>query len=152
MTCNAVLTDSFNNLNNWTGAGQALVTGRNGQGFQNLNAYSKYSLAAPVQFDTITIGFSVIFPSLIADNDVIQLCGDAGATKHVWLRLGSDRNIYAYMGSATLLGNTTGGTAMPAAGTWSFVEMQARVHDTLGFVKVSVNGVQKLNITSVDTK
>ena len=41
---------------------------------------------------------------------------------------------------------------MVTAGTWYYVEIQAKLHDSTGFVIVRVNGVEVINASTLDTK
>jgi len=64
-----------------------------------------------------------------------------------WNGATGEISVYRY---TTLLGATTGAGLM--SGTWSYVEIKVKCHDTLGTVEVRVNGVTKLSLTNVDTK
>jgi len=48
------------------------------------------------------------------------------------------------------LGVTVGG--LYTTTTWAYVEVQARLHDTAGSVIIRINGVERLNLTGLDTR
>jgi hypothetical protein len=52
--------------------------------------------------------------------------------------------------AGTVIGTST--TGVITAATWKYVEVQAKLHDTTGTVIVRVDGTERINLPTVDTK
>lgn len=94
--------------------------------------------------------FAIKLPALPATGStpVIAVLADSGTTQ-VDLRLNSDGSLTATR-NGTSLGNTGSGTVSP--GVWTHFEFKATIHPTAGTIYVAVNGVQKLSLTTQNTR
>lgn len=110
-----------------------------------------YSKIFPIadRDDVIVTGAAFKFSSVGAYP--FSLRGDAGVTEHVTMYHASASDVRVYLGttSGTLLG-TLAHTFV--TGTWYYVEMKVKLHDTLGEVHVRVDGATVLSLTGIDTK
>jgi len=153
---NAILNEPFNDFttNNWA-ATIATITpsGRTGSGVQTTAAGSSVNWTIPAgsESDYVIVGFAFNATGSTADRTVVQLCSDAGATLHLNMQIGADGSIVVFRGaSLALLLSIPPTAAVP--GTWAYIEIQARLHDTAGTVTVRVNGTQVGTVTNQDTK
>lgn len=69
------------------------------------------------------------------------------------LRFVRGKNTYGYVGSiignGTLVAQTD---PIITASSWNHIEVQVYLHDTLGWIRVAVNGVHRFEATGLDTK
>ena len=74
-------------------------------------------------------------------------------TVHVTAVLNLNGSISVYRGTSggTLLG-TTAESALLSPGVWSYFECKVLVDDSAGSVEIKINGTQKINLTSQDTR
>lgn len=153
----AFLVEPFNNYtaNSWALAGTPSISAaRTGSGANVTpgGGTLTYTIPAPSRSDTLTIGFAVKpFQTPASNGDIIRFLADAGATTHVSIRLNTDRSITALRGTISSVGSSAI-NAIPAGSVWYYFEVQTRMHDTLGFVTVRVDGTQVLNLTAQDFK
>ena len=137
------------NYGSWTGIDTAY--GRNGRGgYFESGANLGYNIPVADQHDTLVWGF--VYRSTQAHNsgsgNIFGFFSDAGATQHI--RLAWNVNTYDLNLS---YGPTNAGvifTAIP--GYWYYIEVKAKLHDTLGTIEVRVNGTTVYSATNVDTK
>lgn len=149
---NAVLNEPFNNLGNWTGVAlTTVVTGRTGTAAQTTASGSgaAYMIPAVSESDWIIVGFAFNSNGTTADRQLLRLRSDAAVTEHLRFVLGSTGTLFVFRGSSSLITSAPIGV-LP--GTWAYIEIQARLHDSQGQVVVRVNGVQQLIVANVDTK
>jgi hypothetical protein len=153
-----VLLEPFNNLTAWTVTGTPtgiVAGGRTGTAaeFASFSStFISYAIPTPAQSDTITIGFA-FRPSAIGVGEykIIGLASDAGATDHNTLAINSTNALVFYRSSSGLLTSANG--VIPAANTYYYIEVQAKLHDTTGTFEVRVNGTPVIGpATAQDTK
>jgi hypothetical protein len=155
-TCTDVLREPFDNLTAWTYPSfpPPIVPGRTG------TAISVQSNAQPVLYtiplakesDTITVGFALKISSLAQYTDCIDLGTDSSGTfetRQNTLRINTDGSV-AFQRDVSVLQATAAGVI--AINTWYYIEIQAKLHDTVGFFTVRINGVTVLSGTNVDTR
>src|SRR5436190_1993271 len=83
-------------------------------------------------------------------SDLVFLRSDSGATDHIRLRLS---NLGALSVLRSVLGiGVSSANGVIAAGSWYYVELQVKLHDTTGFATVRVNGTVVASGTNIDTK
>jgi hypothetical protein len=152
--CTSVLREPFENLTAWTptGSGNSIVAGRTGTAAQVSGTTSRlnYTIPSINEDAVVTVGFAFRTPVFQSSgNTILTLASDTNVTTHtrLWVRsdgaVGVDR-------TGTNLATTAAGVL--AINTWYYLEMQAKLHDTTGFVIVRVNGTEVVNISAVDTK
>lgn len=82
-------------------------------------------------------------------SQVIGLRSDAGLTDHVSVWRTTNWALEARRGS-TVLATTAGGLFTP--GVYHYVELEALLSDTVGTIKVWLNGALLINLSGIDTK
>jgi hypothetical protein len=145
-----ILLDGCEDISSWSTSGGSIVTGRYNNCFRfTTSATYNRTLLSVEESDTLTVGFALRMtgtPNTAAT--FLGLRSDAGATSH--LELQSDVNgRLAVMRPFTTIITTATGIVIP--GTWHYVEMQARLHDTTGAVTLRVDGAT-VGTFSGDTK
>lgn len=153
-----VLLDPFNNLTAWTVTGTPtgiVAGGRTGTAAEFASfssAFLRYSIPVANQLDTVTIGFAWR-PATINNGEykILGLKSDAGATDHNTLAINSTNALVFYRSSSGL--QTSAAAVIPTAATYYYIEVQAKLHDTLGTFEVRVNGTTVLGpATNQDTR
>lgn len=114
----------------------------------------RYNIPTPSQTELLTVGFWINlskYPSLA--DPVLQILTDAGANQLITLHI--YEAIHAWIvdswGPITTHIQTADNTVAPL-GTWTYIELASRVHDTLGSLTLRINGVVAGSVTNVDTK
>jgi len=133
----------------WSGVDVAY--GRNGKGGWN-DSGTTLGIDIPVadQHDTMIVGFAMRHTSAHNSGAGGQMgfFSDAGATQHVRWSFGT--NTYDMSLS---YGPTAAGVVLSLLPNYFYyIEVKARLHDTLGSVQIKVNGVTVFNVSNVDTK
>ena len=140
------LIDGCDDGSSW-GATTAGTTGigRTGKG---ISAWGPYLIPSAAQADTLTIGAAFKVTAYGAIN--LFLASGAGSVSNS-LNLNTNGKLLVYRFN-TIQGQTA--DAFMPLNTWVYLEWQVRNHDTLGFHKVRVNGVDvpELTLTNIDTK
>lgn len=152
-----VLLEPFNNLTAWTGGtgGSIVAGGRTGNAVE-FTAFSggerSYTIPTGDQSDTVTVGFAWR-PSSINQSEytIMAVRSDAGATDHDALRIDSANTLKVLRGTSSPVGTSAAGV-IPTAAIWYYIELQVKLHDTLGTVEVRVNGTPVIATTGQDTK
>lgn len=153
--CTDVLQESFTSLAAWSNVGGSatLQAGRTGTAVQCAGAAARvdYSLAANAH-EYITIGFAwQTVTSNVAAREVCQLYGDSNTSRHLRLVYnGTTAQTLSVLRDTTTL--DTSSTGLIPVNTYAYIEIQARLHDTLGSVTVRVNGTAVITLTNVDTR
>lgn len=155
-----VLFEDFENLTDapWTtiGGTPTTVAARTGNGARvgGTGGVIGHALGANESTDVL-VGFAVL-PQISSSSQrtLLELRGDAGATRHVRVLL--DGTSGGTAGRITVSRDVTG-LGSSAAGvlvldTWAYVEARVVLSDTLGSVVVRVNGAAVLTLTGVDTR
>jgi hypothetical protein len=153
----ALLFEPFDSFSAWTvtGSGISIAAGRNGTGalITQGGTSVRYTIPGASESDTVTVGFAFLaasLPGATLTSVILILRSDAAVTIH-------DRLVVDEFGALSFWRNVTQlGASSPAgviaAGTWAYIEVQAKLHDTTGFGIVRVNGVNVINISAADTK
>lgn len=125
-----------------------IESGRWGGYCLEFNDYQNY-IHSPTALTTngiLVIGMSVYFTGLMA-HEFLTLYD--GATRNVNIRLTAAGELAAYRAD-TLLGTSTG--AGIQINTWYYVEVKVYTHGSIGTVTIRVDTIQKLALTSQNTK
>jgi hypothetical protein len=133
------------------------VVARIGKGIQATGSSGWFRLAFPLpQSDTITMGFAWRPTSIAGTNfspAPISLQGDAGGTTHLAMNVvGGQIQVVRGTSTTPVIAQTT--TApFPVANRWYYIEVQAKLSDTVGFVNIDVDGVNVITSpTNLDTR
>lgn len=115
----------------------------------SLQSVSVISRSLPSNLSTIIIGHAMLLGSVTTSTQWrIRLI--EGSTVQMTIQNEPTGAISAYRGSsATLLGQSSTNVLLP--NQWCYVECRVVLHGTTGAVTVNANGVQVLNLTSVNT-
>lgn len=148
MTCNAVLDEPFNSLAAWStvSGSPSIAAGRTGTAAYLPSTGPgriRYTIPAGVEWDTVTLGFALYIETLATTTSFLALRSDAGATEHIRLAMSATGIVTASRAGAF----ANASTLQLVAGSYQYVELQARVHDTLGSVNLRVNGTTFINVT-----
>jgi hypothetical protein len=154
--CTDVRQEPFTNLAAWTVTGTVtLPAGRTGTAAQisgGSGNRATYTIPALNESDMVTVGFAWRRTDAnTTARDIVDLYSDAAVTEH---------NRLLYAPSTTTLSFTRGSSSTLVQNaaitftqnTWYYIEVQSKLHDTVGSVTVRVNGVQVLNGTNLDTR
>lgn len=138
----------------WTTAGTPTVVagGHTGNGFNFPSGSGNtitYTVAAGNQTDTFTVGGWFKFATFPALQQVVQFRTDAGATLNSHLTVASGGILGFRVGAITPVSSAPGTIVV---GTWYYIEVSTRMHDTLGTATIKVNGVTVASGTSLDTR
>jgi hypothetical protein len=152
-----VLTEPFDNLTGWTTAGTtSSVTGRTGNAAQCNGSSGEVSKALSTSDAYATIGVAFYMVNTATnyyDPSIITLY--QGTTPQVAVAMvgnsASGFSITRGDGNANFLAATTAGAMSGLTSQWNYLELQARIHATLGFVTLRLNGVVAASATNVNT-
>lgn len=138
------------NYGAWNNPGD-VAYGRNGKG-GNLQSGDNLGYNIPVadQHDTLIIGFAKRTTAYHNSGSANYwgFYSDDGATAHVRFQWAINTGQLSCW-----YGPTAAGVIYDfLPNVWYYVEFKARLHDTLGFVEVRVNGNVVFSVTGVDTK
>src|SRR3990167_9570310 len=145
--------------NKWTAMqGVTLVAGRTGNGARLSYTPSpasqlKRSLSTTEEDDVIVLGCAVKATPLSSPSPrFLAFESDGGSTSHVYMKFtgvgtGAELRFYQDGGSPVLIGSCAFGE-----GIWRYLEVKIKLHDTLGFLVVRVDGQERINAQNIDTK
>jgi hypothetical protein len=151
-----LLMEPFNDFttNGWALTGSPTITaGRTGTAAQTTGstARAEYNLGSN-ESAYLTVGFAFRWTDgNSTQRNIIRLWSDSGAIEHN--RLVVDTSVpgrLLYTRSSTAVANS--GSFVLVTNTWYYIEVQARLHDTLGSVIVRVDGIERINATGLDTR
>ncbi|HET9563409.1 MAG TPA: hypothetical protein VFP27_02625 [Mycobacterium sp.] len=158
-----VLTEPFNNftaapwwnLDGGHGFGEPyvahIVAGRTGtcaEVYGNGLAAAYYTISAPSRTDTLTIGFAYRSGG-ISSSPIFSLHSDGNTVEHALLSLNFDGGL-EFRSQSSNKWLTAANTVV--AGTWVYIELSVKMHDTTGFATLRVNGTEVATAINIDTK
>lgn len=155
-----VLSERFNDFttNSWgnvTGSTTIIAGGRTGNGAQLTGTSSlHWTIPAINESDYLTIGFAFKLSAIGgANRHLLIATSDTNTTNHTTIRVTPAGAL------AAVLGGVTGGAYATSADSlitstsiFYYVELQVRLHDTLGSATLRLNGTTVASATNVDTK
>ena len=133
------------------------IPARTGNGIRVSGSGGSFNMAMPTPLsDTVTIGFAWRPTSVSGTNfspPPLQLWGDVGSVGHLSMNVAAGNlSIVRGTSSSPVIASTTT-PPFPTANRWYFIELQAKISDTVGFVTVNVDGVNVLtSATTLDTR
>jgi hypothetical protein len=137
-----------------TGGAAAIVAALHANGFSipsGTTNTATYDIAAGSQTDTISVGFNIKWSALSPSiTTVIRLLSDAGVTVHN--TLSADNTGALYVTRSTAPGIVSSAAGLIVTGTWYYVELTVKLHDTAGTVTLRLNGAVVASGTGLDTK
>lgn len=140
-----------------TGTHSILISGKSGlsafQGLRKVLPTSTDKMGAMARFYFSSLPTSVsgccIFSFLTDDPARSQVCCFVDANGALRFYRGNDTVGNTHTADGTLIAQTD---PIIVASAWNHVEVQIYIHDTLGWIRVAVNGVHRYQATSLDTK
>lgn len=147
-----VLLDGCEDFSALSQSSAVIVPGRYQNGIRITSASSPlvYRPHSTQEADTVTIGFAFKATWLTSSSNLLVLLSDAGATTHNTVRLNTDGSITVLRSTSAALFTTAVG--LVAQNVWYYLELQIRLHDTLGAVTLRLNGATVGSQASGDTK
>lgn len=130
-----------------------LISGRfGGQAFAANSNTTRILTRAVATTNTISCGVAIKINNASSVNGARRLLEFRNATgPQCGVGINSSGEIIAYRNTqATVLGTATGITF--SDGVWHYIEVEAFVHDSTGFIQVYKDGVSVLTVSGVDTK
>lgn len=120
------------------------IAGRTGNGLRPSGTSGWFRLAIPPPwFDTVTVGFAWRASSINGANFLpcpLEFKADGGATAHCSLGVATGV-VQIVRGSSTTPVLATSSGPPLTANRWYYIEAQLKLSDTVGFVKVNIDGV-----------
>lgn len=150
----AILSEPFDNFTAapWITSGTpTIISGRTGTAAAvGASAGLDYTIPAPSRSEYLTMGFSwQINTAAAGQRFIAQFLTDANVNVQNRLMHDSTGALVFQRGSITLGSSAAG---LITTNTWYYVEVQVRLHDTLGSVIVRLNGTTVINLPTVDTR
>ena len=132
-----------------SGGTPTIIAGRyqNCIGFTT-SASVQYVLQTAQETDTLTVGFAFRAPT-IAAGSILEFRSDAAATEHVRLSLLANGGMTVGRATTVLFTSATG---LIVANTWNYIELQAKLADTVAPVTLKLNGATLTLGATYDTK
>jgi len=142
-----------------SGGSNAMITGRfGGQALRNTTGSGGASVFCSRTFSSAissgSIGLAVRVNSLTPAQTIFMHLRDSAGTYMIGLGILSSGAITALrttaIATSTVLG--TSAASLVSASTWHYVELEFVISDTVGEMRVYLDGTQILNLTNVDTR
>lgn len=135
---------------NGTHTNTDLVAGRvSGLGLRLHSAVSASDIQINVGSQSALVCGFAYRPGAVLNNDGRVVSFRENDVEHVTLRCQSSGEVSIYRGT-THLATSSGAGLM--GGAWSYIEVKASIHNSLGSYQVRVNGITVLSATNVDTQ
>jgi hypothetical protein len=150
-----IFTEDFDAVAEYTGTTPTLRTGVTGVcGAITGSGAAAWAIPVVSQTDTITMGFRWQCSAVDTNRSIIQLRTDTdtGGTNVTLLRCTASGQLNVVAGGtagATLFLTAAG---LVVAATWYYLELRVRMHDTLGFAELRLDGVLVGSAYNVDTR
>jgi hypothetical protein len=143
---------------NWTinsTSGASLPAGRfGGQCLRHSGNSQRLTSRTFAGTNTITLGVAIKFedPENVSGNHPVIAFMTAAAAAQFRIGLNTSGQVFIQLGTSTILATSTEAGPVFAAGVWYYLEVEAFVHDTTGFVRVYRDGNLLVEATNVDTR
>ena len=110
-------------------------------------AICSYTIPDAKRSDTVTIGVAFRLPTLASTRELLHLAPDSGAT-HLYVGANSNGSLSV---TFTTFATGTSAPGLVTVDTWHYLEVQARLHSTDGFVAVRLDDEVVIDLTDRDT-
>lgn len=125
-------------------------TGKCAQMQGNFTDAISFAIPSAKESDTLTCGLAFKTAGFGSETHIVDFFSDAGATQHAYISYNSAGSLLLYIrGFSGVI--TSAGGLLPSS-TWTYIELQIKLHDTLGTYNMKVNGTSIGSATNVDTK
>jgi hypothetical protein len=143
---------------NWTinsTSGASLPAGRfGGQCLRHSGNSQRLTSRSIPGTNTLTLGVAIRFedPENVSGNHPVIAFMTAAAGAQFRIGLNTSGQVFIQLGTSTILATSALGEPVFAAGVWYYLEVEAFVHDTTGFVRVYRDGVLLVQAENADTR
>ncbi len=143
---------------NWTinsTSGATLPAGRfAGQAFRHSGNSQRLTSRNIPGTNTLTLGVAIRFedPTNVSGNHPFIAFMTAAAGAQFRIGLNTAGQVFIQLGTSTILATSAEAGPVFAAGVWYYLEVEAFVHDTTGFVRVYRDGNLLVEAENADTK
>ena len=143
---------------NWTinsTSGATLPAGRfAGQAFRHSGNSQRLLSRSIPGTNTLTLGVAIRFedPENVSNNHPVIAFMTAAAAAQFRIGLNASGQVFIQLGTSTILATSALGEPVFEAGVWYYLEVEAFVHDTTGFVRVYRDGTLLVAAENVDTR
>jgi Concanavalin A-like lectin/glucanases superfamily len=136
-------------------SGATLPAGRfAGQAFRHSGNSQRLISRSIPGTNTLTLGVAIRFedPDNVSGNHPFIAFMTAAAAAQFRIGLNTSGQVFIQLGTSTILATSALGEPVFAANVWYYLEVEAFVHDTTGFVRVYRDGVLLVEATNADTR
>jgi hypothetical protein len=143
---------------NWTinsTSGATLAAGRfAGQCLRHSGNSQRLTSRSIPGTNTLTLGVAIRFedPGNVSGNHPVIAFMTAAAAAQFRVGLNTSGQVFIQLGTSTILATSAEAGPVFAADVWYYLEVEAFVHDTTGFVRVYRDGVLLVEAENADTK
>lgn len=156
------IVEGFEDTSNWyaeNGSGFTIATGRTGNCLRLSNVSQIAAIRLPTPADIVTVGLAArIGPTFYGSTPQALICfpdsSNNGSNSMLGLgvQINTNLSLQFYRGGVgTTVGSATAAGVI-ALNAWFYLEAQFSYSDTVGVLKLRVNGVEMINLTGQDTK
>jgi hypothetical protein len=136
-------------------SGATLAAGRfAGQAFRHSGNSQRLLSRSIPGTSTLTLGVAIKFedPENVSGNHPFIAFMTAAAAAQFRIGLNPSGQVFIQLGTSTVLATSALGEPVFEAGVWYYLEVEAFVHDTTGFVRVYRDGVLLVEAENADTR
>jgi hypothetical protein len=143
---------------NWTinsTSGASLTAGRfAGQAFRHSGNSQRLLSRSIPGTNTLTLGVAIRFedPENVSGNHPLVSFNTAAAAAQFRVGLNISNQVFIQLGTSTILATSSIPGGVFTADVWYYLEVEAFVHDTTGFVRVYLDGNLLVEIENADTR
>ena len=125
-----------------------------GQAFRHSGNSQRLTSRGIPGTNTLTLGVAIRFedPENVSGNHPVIAFMTAAAAAQFRIGLNTSGQVFIQLGTSTILATSAEAGPVFAANVWYYLEVEAFVHDTTGFVRVYRDGNLLVEATSADTK
>jgi hypothetical protein len=136
-------------------SGASLPAGRfAGQAFRHSGSTQRLLSRSIAGTNTLTLGVAIRFedPENVSNNHPVIAFMTAAAGAQFRIGLNTSGQVFIQLGTSTILATSAEAGPAFAANVWYYLEVEAFVHDTTGFVRVYLDGNLLVQIENADTR
>jgi hypothetical protein len=143
---------------NWTlnsASGATIPAGRfAGQAFRHSGNSQRLTSRSIPGTNALTLGVAIRFedPDNVSGNHPFLSFMTAAAAAQFQIGINTSGQVFIRLGSTTIIATSALGEPVFEAGVWYYLEVEAFVHDTTGFVRVYRDGVLLVEADNQDTR
>lgn len=149
-----ILTENFEVTSEWAVGPSSVRTGRTGVGGAKVGSTDmSYSIPSGSRTDLLVFGLAFWTQSLAAGRVIAVLSTDADTVNQYTIIADPPLNAIEVRAGGTVgAAIATSPNGVVATATWIYVEVRLRMHDTIGYVELYLNGAMVASAYNIDTK